>query len=484
MHRPCLAFIAACLAVCAPAGASARDTASDPPVLQPVECPVAIPADLTDRIRCGTVSVPRDYARPAAGSFDLMVLVGRAATPKPDAPPVFVDYGGWSASNLPVGPTEIRFRAISNDVVLVDKRGAGFSTPQVCPPTMLQAHIGAIAADQPLESTLAAMRAALRDCREDMRRRRIDPAWFGVRISSRDLDRVRRALGHDRIRLNGTSNGGRQVLDYVAAYPQHVAAAVVDSPALPDAFLNRPSANFDRALDLVFAACSAQETCAARFPDLPALYRAAIEGLDREGLAIPSTEVPGGFVTINGADFELMLQQMLYAREAIALVPGAIAAAAAREAAALAPVIANVQRVALANGEITGSIFECRERPSLQNAPPVTRGSDIVGNLDGVCAFWSKPGEPSRLPENAPVPVLLLSGRFDPVTPPSYARRAAEAIGGSARMVEMQHSGHGAQTSMCVGLRMIPAFFEDPAAELVDCSASEKPIAFKVPPQG
>ncbi len=483
MRLHILAFIAACLSLSSAVEAAAGNPASDTPVFQPVECPIAIPADLVDRVRCGTVSVPRDYARPAEGSFDLMVLIGRAATPKPGVPPVFVDYGGWSASNLPAGPTEIRFRAISHDVVLVDKRGAGFSTPQVCPPTMLQAHIGAIAADQPLESTLAAMRAELRDCREDMRRRQLDPAWFGVRISSRDLDRVRIALGHDLIRLNGTSNGGRQVLDYIAAYPQHVAAAV-DSPALPDAFLNRPSANFDRALDLVFAACSVQETCAARFPDLPALYRAAIDGLDREGLAVPSSEVPGGFVTINGADFELMLQQMLYAREAIAMVPAAIAAAAARQAAALVPVIANVQRVALANGEITGNIFECRERPSLQDAPPVTRGSDIVGNLDGVCAFWSEPGEPSRLPENSPVPVLLLSGRFDPVTPPGYTRIATEAIGATARLVEMQHSGHGAQRNMCVGLRMIPTFFEDPEAELVDCSTGETPIAFTMPPEG
>lgn len=105
----------------------------------------------------------------------------------------------------------------------------------------------------------------------------------------------------------------------------------------------------------------------------------------------------------------------------------------------------------------------------------MTRGSDIVGNLDGVCAFWSEPGEPSRLSENSPVPVLLLSGRFDPVTPPGYARIATEAIGATARLVEMQHSGHGAQRNMCVGLRMIPTFFEDPEAELVDCSTGETP---------
>lgn len=483
MRLDVIAITVACLALGSAAGAAAQESASDEPVFQTAECPIAVPADVVDRIRCGTVSVPRDYARPAEGSVDLMVLVGRAAAPKPGTPPVFADLGGWAGSNLPGGPIETRFRAISHDVVLVDKRGAGFSTPQVCPPTMLQAQIGAIAADQPQEGTLEAMRAALRDCREDMRRRQLDPAWFGVRISSRDLDQVRRALGHDKIRLNGTSNGGRQVLDYIAAYPQHVAAAVVDSPALPDAFLNPPSANFDRALDLVFAACSGQEACAAGFPDLPALYREAIAGLDREGLAIPSSEVPGGTVTINGADFELMLQQMLYAREGIAMVPAAIAAAAARQAAMLVPLVANVQRIALANGEITGNIFECRERPSLQDAPPVTRGSDIVGNLDGVCAFWSEPGEPSRLPENSPVPVLVLSGRFDPVTPPANARIAAEAIGGKARLIEMQHSGHGAQRNLCVGLRMIPAFFDDPEAELIDCSASDTPIVFKVPTQ-
>ena len=467
--------------------ATAGDAAAAPPQTPAfVEgaCPIDIPEELADRISCGTVSVPRDYERPEDGSFEIAVLVGRAVNPVDGAEPVFLDFGGWSSSQVSGGVIETRFRATTRDVVIVDKRGAGFSTPQMCPPTMLQSQVAAVAADLPLEATLAAMRTALLDCRAEMEARDVRPQWFGVRTSSRDLDRVRRALGYDRIMMIGSSHGGRQALDYLAEFPEHVAAAVIDSPSLPDPFLSTPSQNYDRALEVTFAACAAQAECAARFPELSASYRSAIASLDAEGLAIPLPGNPGAEFVINGADLELLLQQMLYSREGIAMVPAIIDAAANRQAQLLTPVVMAAQQRAAGNGEITGTIFECRDRPSLQSVPPVERGSDILGNLDGVCEHWSEPGEPSRLPTDSPVPVLVLAGGFDPVTPPAYARIAADAIGAQARYLELAQFGHGVNFSRCAAMEMIPAFFDDPQAELVDCGSQVPQIVFATPPRG
>lgn len=481
MRRHIIAFTAACLAFCGTAGTVAKERMSEVPALQPVACPIELPAELASRISCGKVAVPRDYARPEAGSFELMVLVGRAATPTPGAAPVYFAGGGWSPSIINDTPGIMRGIATTRDVVLFDKRGAGFSEPEICPPTMVEAQIAAVAADLPLSAMLPALRTALRNCREDMRRRKLDPAWFNVRTTSRDLDQVRRVLGHDRIMLFGRSNGARQVLDYLAAYPQHAAAAVVDSPALPDAYTPRASASYDRSLKLTFTACAADAACAARFPDLPGLYREAIAGLERQGLAIPDAKAPGGALIMNSADFEMLLHLMLYSRQGIAAVPAAIEAVAKRKTAFLTPMVGIALSGMRSNREITGHVQECRDLPSLQDAPPVTRGSDIV-HLDGVCNFWSKPGEPSRLPENSSVPVLLLSGRFDPITPPANARIAAAAIGSKARLVEMQQTGHGAAYTRCVVREMIPAFLDHPEAALPDCTSSETPIAFLVPP--
>lgn len=465
-------------------GAQSWAANPDEPAFEPVECPIEIPPELGERIRCGTVSVPRDYERPQDGDFKVAVLVGQAKEPSPGAEPIFVDFGGWSASNIRNGALEVGFRGTTRNVVIIDKRGAGFSTPQICPPSMLGRQIAAVAADLTFEDTLSEMRAALLDCRADMAERGLKPEWFGVRTSSRDLDRVRQALGYEQIVMVGVSHGGRQALDYIAAYPNHVSAAVVDSPSLPDPYLNLPSENFDRALGVTFEACAEQPSCAERFPDLPALYQQALQGLDEEGLAIPVPNAPGGVFVINGADFELLLQQMLYTRQGIAMVPTVIEAAASRQAAMLMPVVMAAQSSAEANGEITGHIFECRDRPSLHAAPPVERGSDVLGNLDRVCENWTEPGVISRLPEDSPVPVLVLSGRFDPVTPPAYGEMAANAIGANATYVVMPYSAHGVGFTRCIGLEMIPAFFDDPQADLIDCTANGSPIAFATPPRG
>jgi pimeloyl-ACP methyl ester carboxylesterase len=453
------------------------------PQFKATDCPIEIPADLSGRIRCGTVAVPRDYDQADSGEFELMILIGRADNPQPDAKPIFLDFGGWSMSNVRDGAIETRFRARTRDIVLVDRRGVGFSTPEVCSPGLLLRELGAIAADRSFEGTLAELRTALLDCRAGMAERGIQPEWFGTRITSRDMEHVRQALGYDQILLYGNSQGGRQALDYLAAYPEHVAAAVVDSPSLPDSYLKLPSENFDRALSATFDACEAQPACAARFPDLHGLYRRSIANLDEEGLAIPFANGPDGRFVINGAELELLLQQMLYSPQGIALVPATIEAAAQRRAAMLSPVIELAQSSAASNGEITGMVFECRERPSLHQAFSTDRGADIIGNMSGVCEDWTEPGEVSRIPENASVPVLLLSGRFDPVTPPAYAKAAAEEIGANARHVVFAHLGHGAGLERCVALEMIPAFFDAPDADLVDCEKKIPPIMFATPPQ-
>jgi pimeloyl-ACP methyl ester carboxylesterase len=44
------------------------------------------------------------------------------------------------------------------------------------------------------------------------------------------------------------------------------------------------------------------------------------------------------------------------------------------------------------------------------------------------------PADFYRVPAS-PVPVLLLSGAIDPVTPPRHGQRVAQALGGNARHV-------------------------------------------------
>jgi pimeloyl-ACP methyl ester carboxylesterase len=71
-------------------------------------------------------------------------------------------------------------------------------------------------------------------------------------------------------------------------------------------------------------------------------------------------------------------------------------------------------------------------------------GNYIVNEYRTACALWPKPtvARDFRTPVTARVPVLLVSGKYDPVTPPEFGDRIAKSLP-LARHIVVSTSGHG-----------------------------------------
>jgi pimeloyl-ACP methyl ester carboxylesterase len=71
-------------------------------------------------------------------------------------------------------------------------------------------------------------------------------------------------------------------------------------------------------------------------------------------------------------------------------------------------------------------------------------GSYIVDEYRTACALWPKASVAAdfRTPVTARVPVLLVSGKYDPVTPPELGDRIAKSLP-LARHIVVPTSGHG-----------------------------------------
>src|SRR5690606_29838376 len=70
-------------------------------------------------------------------------------------------------------------------------------------------------------------------------------------------------------------------------------------------------------------------------------------------------------------------------------------------------------------------------------------GGDFVAAIQALCAAWPRGTRPAdfRRPLEGEMPVLLISGEHDPVTPPRYAERVAASLS-HARHVVLQGQGH------------------------------------------
>ncbi|HST24852.1 MAG TPA: alpha/beta hydrolase [Gaiellaceae bacterium] len=164
---------------------------------------------------CSTLTVPLDWSRRVSGTLPLAVASG------PPAPRgvLLVLTGGPGQPGAPyIAKLAARLGQVARQyrVVTIDQRGTGAGALD-CP--ALQKQMGFSDLQPPTASAVRACAAAIGPKRQ----------FFGTDDVVRDLDRLRQALGVQRLSIDGTSYGTYVAERYALAYPQHTARLVLDS---------------------------------------------------------------------------------------------------------------------------------------------------------------------------------------------------------------------------------------------------------------
>ena len=107
-------------------------------------------------------------------------------------------------------------------------------------------------------------------------------------------------------------------------------------------------------------------------------------------------------------------------------------------------------------------------------------GNVMEKSINIQCGVWPRGQVPADFhePVTADVPVLLLSGELDPVTPPEYADQVAANFPGSRHLVA-PGQGHIATTRGCMGKIVSEFIIEGSAEDLeTDCISNMQPTPF------
>ncbi len=369
------------------------------------------------------------------------------------------------------------------DLILIDQRGAGRSEPTLCPDLPAR-QLELFAQDLAPDAFAQAWRNSYRDCRTELTRQGIDPAWFGTNATVQDLEVVRHALGISRWNVYGRSYGTTVAMMLMARYPNTLRAVVLDSVYPPDPLPRTYSQAVEDALNALFAACHSDAVCATAHPDLAATFREAMASLEKTPL--PVTLRPGlGPKTIMLGPFALatIVERSLYFRPLLAMLPNAIQAAHDRDAAALQPLVEHLAEGFLDESPADAAAVECRDRPSSHS----TVGAKMPGGdarfpelHDEICGAWAVPGNPPIMTASPSVPSLLLAGGIDPRTPPIFAELAAKVLGSSAQVVEFPTLAHDIEEFSACGAGLITRFVQRPD-DRVDaaCAAVVPSVKFR-----
>lgn len=418
-------------------------------------------AEVNGEARCGMYEVYEDRRARSGRKLKLKVVVLPALGQRPLSDPVFVLHGGpgGAATTLASFAAE-NFAPLrrERDIVLVDQRGTGGSNPLNCD---LYPSLSAALGDLfPVD--------AIRACRAQLEPQ-ADLRLYTTPIAMDDLDDVRAALGYERINLYGASYGTRAAQVYIQRHPAHVRSMILVAVAAMDYMTSLPFAREgQRAMDLLLDRCAADEACRAAFPKLREEFKTV---LDRLASSPGKTQVLDPFtnklaaVEVSRGVFASTLHYSLYVPATASQIPQFIHQAHENNFRPIARETLRFRRELA--GMVSFGMFlsvTCAEDAPLIDLKVAAReangtflGDYWAQQLARACELWPRGELPRgyRTPVKSDTPVLLLSGRLDPVTPPKWAEEVAQHLPNSLHVVIPQGSHFFVDPAGCVNNVMV-----------------------------
>jgi pimeloyl-ACP methyl ester carboxylesterase len=430
--------------------------------------------------QCTTVTVPEDPAAPAGRQIDLaLAWIPVESEAEPD--PVFFIAGGPGQSardSYPMVAPAFGDVARSRHILLLDQRGTGGSHMLACE-GLEEVESGMLAADFSEEH----VRAWTERCRDALSKK-ADLRFYTTGEAVADIDHVRRLIGAERINLVGVSYGTRVAQQYAKTHPRHTRAVALDS-VVPDSLPlgNEHARNLQDALDAHFARCRETPACAEALGDPARKLAAARARLESGTLAPVRFREPtrGEWVeeTPNLHHLAGVLRMYAYSPLSASLLPLLVHQAAQGDDAGLLAMARMLMR------ELGGqmafgmqlSVICSEDADELRRDPAnadTLLGDAFVDFIKAQCAVWPRGAraENFRAPLAGEVPVLLVSGEFDPVTPPRYGDEVAAHLPNGRHLV-LKGQGHSLLTAGCMP-KLLAQFLERADAKALDASCLDR----------
>lgn len=407
------------------------------------------------KARCADLERPLDPDDPGRGTIRLFVAVVAALSLEPQPDPFVPIAGGpgQASSEFYAGFAEA-FEDIrrERDILLVDQRGTGRSTPLVCD-IEEQVIEGQVSVDESM--------AAARRCLADLPQ---DPRFFTTSVAVTDLEAVRKALGYRALNVYGVSYGTRVAQHYLRRFPTATRTLILDGVVPPQVPLGPMIAiEAQRALDEVFARCAENGPCAERFPSVAAAFARLKASLLAKSVSVDVPDPITGrtqAVVFGHNELAGALRILSYHPSTVALIPLLVHEAASGNLAPLASQYLMASRSlseALSIGMHNAVVctedapFYARDAVDREALEATYIGPVQLDALEAICSVWPRGVLDDGLdrPLATDKPVLLLSGDADPITPPRFAELAAKEMRNSRHLVGTDQ-GHGQAARTCI----------------------------------
>jgi pimeloyl-ACP methyl ester carboxylesterase len=329
-------------------------------------------------------------------------------------------------------------------------------------------------------------------CLDSIQAKGIDLAQFNTQNIVRDIIALRHALGYEQWNLYGTSFSTSLMLLLMEADPAGVRSAILHSVKPPNetTFAHEADSAL-RAIQHLFASCTADPLCAAAYPDLETQFHELLKSLNASPLEVEvwswseNAFIPIKFDGDKLIDWIMLdsFYQPAFPPFGTAYLPLFISELNRGNLAPLKAAAQGYWNGMIENSHWSWGLFlaiNCQQAlPAAGSSRPA---ADIAASemLDGfarstaqrtICVEWDLPALPPAATAyvQSDIPALILAGSYDPVTPPAWSRATADHLANST-YVEFPGYGHNVTINNPCAATLQAEFLRNPQDKLdINC---------------
>jgi len=464
--RSCLFALALAWLIFLPITAVHAQTAV--PRYEPSDCPVQLLDNLP--VGCGTLIVPADYKQPQGPTINLPVIIIQSRNPNPASDPLLYTEGGPGHTSL----NAVWWLAGSaflddRDIIVLEQRGNLYAQPD------LACDISVLWEEAPGHTS----------CLDSLKEKDIDLTQYTTKSIAADIKALRQALGYEQWNLYGTSYSTRLMQLVMSTDTDGIRSVILQSVSpLDDTRYEHDPEHSARAIEVMLADCAADPGCAAAYPHLETDLYALVQELNAHPLPFEFEDSESGELTTVTVDGRRLLNWMVgdafygpaYPPHKTAFLPLLIDQVSQGNMDLLYPWLREELSSQFSMGFAWGLYFavNCQDDAPGITADFMAQQTAVYPQLDGyirhaeelaICRAWDLPpaaplaGEPFR----SDIPVLILAGSYDPITPPQWGKEVAENLNNSL-FYEFPSSGHNVGTDNPCADSIKVSFLNDPTA--------------------
>ena len=460
-RRIAVAFSTLAIVASGCTGDAASPALSAQPAVRTVACPAEIAAVVLTEMTCGYLTVPEDRSDTNSATVDVFFLRVKPAGEIEGLP--YFSYG-YELAQIPsyasVSPPSGDPSGNGPELVLMDQRGAGHSTPSLACPEVDAASPDLLAG---ASASRAAFLDAIGSCHDRLTAGGVDLSAYTIAAAADDAEDLRQLFGIRSWNLISWGTTSRLLLEMERRHPEGIHALVMDSPQFPQVDDSSTASSSIRAsLANLARACREDRACDRAYPDVVGTFDQVLARLDASPetatVTVGTEELT---VVVDAAAMVRAMRHLLSFTDAGALpiIPALVYAARRGDVDAVADTLARdpgmcvgyLPRCIYDTSLGTFLSFTCTGEAPFVDASALADSAAAPGYAEAygddpylaACDVWDvTPAEASASEAvRSDVPTLIMWGEYDAFTPFDPVEHATQTLT-NALVIAVPFLGH------------------------------------------